>query len=166
MQEELENRVVVMIESSAKLTAELLRKAIVAFLENRKRQKVLNAQNQGKQDKNAPVQETHGEMSVEDLAKQGKSLQSIPVNTDTIGDFSHYARKFGVDFAPYKVEGENKYLIFFKGADRDAINAAFTAYTSKQVDRAEPSVVDQLKDIKEHMKQPKHVKEKKKVQER
>lgn len=166
MQEELENRVVVMIESGAKLSAALLKQAIIAFLENEKRKKALKEQSQGKQEKKTPEQEPHGKMSVEDLAKQGKSLQSIPVNADTIGDFSHYARKFGVDFAPYKVEGENKYLIFFKGADRDAINAAFTAYTSKQVDRAEPSVVDQLKDIREHMKQPRYVKERKKVPER
>lgn len=166
MQEELENRVVVMIESSAKLTAALLKKALIAFLENEKRRKALKEQNQGKQEKKPAEQETHGEMSVEDLAKQGKSLQSIPVNADTIGDFSHYARKFGVDYAPFKVDGEDKYLVFFKGADRDAITAAFTAYTSKQLDRANTSVIDELKEIKDHMKAPKQDRVRKKVPER
>ena len=75
----------------------------------------------------------HGKMTVKQLAAKDKGLQSIEVTDKNIGSFNRIARKYGIDFAPFKVKGENRYLVFFKAPDADAMTAAFKEYTAKQV---------------------------------
>lgn len=66
------------------------------------------------------------------------------------------ARKYGIDFAPFKVKGENRYLVFFKGPDADAMTAAFTEYTQRQVKKASrPSILQKLELLKAQIRQPK-----------
>lgn len=81
--------------------------------------------------------EHHGKQTVKQLARQNKGLQSIEVSKDTVGDFNKVARKYGVDFAPYKVKGENTIMVFFKGPDVGAMTAAFEEYTKKLEKKAE-----------------------------
>ena len=81
--------------------------------------------------------EHHGKQTVKQLARQNKGLQSIEVSKDTIGNFNKVARKYGVDFAPYKVKGENTFMVFFKGPDVGAMTAAFEEYTKKLEKKAE-----------------------------
>lgn len=66
-----------------------------------------------------------------------------------IGSFNRIARKYGIDFAPFKVKGEKRYMVFFKAPDADAMTAAFKEYTAKQVRKAErPSVLEKLQHFK------------------
>ena len=138
MQEEVEHRIVVLIEGCAKLSERELRQALSKLMqEYQKRQHT------------APS----GKMTVKQLAAQNKGMQSIEVTNDNIGSFNRIAQKYGIDFAPFKVKGENRYLVFFKSGDMDAMTAAFKEYTAKQLDREKrPSVLANLQHFKEMLK--------------
>ena len=76
-------------------------------------------------------------------------LATIEVTDQNIGSFNRIARKYGIDFAPFKVKGEKRYMVFFKAPDADAMTAAFKEYTAKQVRKAErPSVLEKLQHFK------------------
>ena len=141
MQEEIEHKTVVLIENCAKLTERELRKAISKLLQRHNG----NLKNFSEKQ----PQEPHGQMTVKELATQNKGMQSIEVTDKNIGSFN----KYGIDFAPYKVKGQNRYLVFFKSADADAMTAAFQEYTAKQVKRAKrPSVLKKLLHFKSQTK--------------
>lgn len=140
MQEEVENRVVTLVVNAGKLTEQELRKALAAAL-----QKMKSKTQEAKSDR----QNLHGKMTVKQLAAQNQGMQSIEVSDKNIGSFNHIARKYGIDFAPFKVKGENRYLVFFKAPDADAMTAAFKEYTAKQVRKSErPSVLEKLAKFK------------------
>ena len=159
MQEEVDQRVVVMIENCSRLTASELRRAL---------EKVL-ADIRAARSQKLPKQEieAHGRMTVKELAKQGKGMQSIEVSDSTIGAFNRVARKYGIDFAPFKVKGENRYLVFFKAPDTDAMTAAFSEYTQRQVRKASrPSILKKLEHFKSLIQHPKKEKTRYKEPER
>lgn len=136
MQEEVEQRTVTLIVNTAKLTERELQKALTRLLAQMKLQQQHH--------------EKHGKMTVKQLAAQNRGMQSVEVTDENIGSFQHVARKYGVDFAPFKVKGESKYLIFFKSGDKDAMTAAFEEYSKKlltQKDR--PSVRSKIQELKE-----------------
>lgn len=135
MQEEVEQRVVTLIVNCSKLTEQELRKALGKLLTH------LKTQHQTKQ--------PHGKMTVKKLAAQNRGLQSVEVTDQNIGSFNRIARKYGIDFAPFKAKGQDRYLIFFKGQDADAMTAAFKEYTEQIVNRkSSPSVLAKLEQFK------------------
>lgn len=159
MQEDIENKVVVLIENCSKLTASELRRALEKVLAQVKNG---HGQKLPKQKK-----EAHGKMTVKELAAKDKGMQSIEVNDSNIGSFNRIARKYGIDFAPFKVKGENRYLVFFKAPDADAMTAAFTEYTQKQIRKASrPSILQKLELFKAQVKHPKKEKTRHKEPER
>ena len=140
MQEEVESKVAVLIVNTGKLTEQELRKALAVMLCELK-------------DKMNDAKHPHGKMTVKQLAAQNQGMQSIEVSDKNIGSFNRIARKYGIDFAPFKVKGENKYLIFFKAPDKDAMTAAFKEYTAKQIGRTKrPSVLQKLQYFKSLIK--------------
>ena len=141
MQEEVEQRIVVLIEGCAKLSERELRQALSKLMQEMQKKRQTG--------KSAPS----GKMTVKQLAAQNKGMQSIEVTNDNIGSFNRIAQKYGIDFAPFKVKGENRYLVFFKSGDMDAMTAAFKEYTAKQLDREKrPSVLEKLQHFKEMLK--------------
>lgn len=96
MQEEVEQRVVTLAINCTKLTEQELKKALTKLLQHWKncRQKV-----------------PHGKMTVKQLAAQNRGLQSVEVTDQNIGSFKKIARKYGIDFAPYKAKGQDRYPI-------------------------------------------------------
>ena len=100
MQEEVEQRVVTLIVNCAKLTEQELKKALAKLLEQMKSQK--------------HSKQLHGRMTVKQLAAQNKGMQSIEVTDKNIGSFSKIARKYGIDFAPFKAKGQDRYLVFLR----------------------------------------------------
>lgn len=144
MQEEVEQRIVSLMISCGKLGEQEFRKAVAKLLEQLK-----NDYQKYQHGKANP----HGKMTVKQLAAKDKGLQSIEVTDQNIGSFNRIARKYGIDFAPFKVKGEVKgekrYMVFFKAPDADAMTAAFKEYTAKQVRKAErPSVLEKLQHFK------------------
>jgi hypothetical protein len=135
MQEEVEQRVVTLIVDCSKLTEQALMDAL---------RKVLQKLKEKKQNK-----QPHGKMTVKQLAAQNKGLQSIEVTDKNIGSFTKIARKYGIDFAPFKAKDQDRYLIFFKAQDTDAMTAAFQEYTAKVVKKKErPSILEKLAQFK------------------
>src|SRR5574344_665255 len=121
MQEEVEQRVFTLIVNCTKLTEQELRKALGKLLTH------LKTQHQTKQ--------PHGKMTVKKLAAQNRGLQSVEVTDQNIGSFNRIARKYGIDFAPFKAKGQDRYLIFFKSQDAAAMTAAFKEYTEQIVNK-------------------------------
>ena len=150
MQEEVENRAVTLVISATKLTARLLKAAILKYLASRKEKKLAKA-------RAAPEKPT-GKQTVKQLIGQNQGVSNIEITDPSIKEFEKIARKYGVDYAVKKDRSTSppKYLIFFKGRDADALTAAFTEYTSKKVKKAEkterPSVLAKLSQFKEMVK--------------
>ena len=99
MQEEVEQRVVTLAINCTKLTEQELKKALVKLLQHWKMH-----QQKG----------PHGKMTVKQLAAQNRGLQSVEVTDQNIGSFKKIARKYGIDFAPYKAKGQDRYLVFLR----------------------------------------------------
>jgi hypothetical protein len=143
MQEEVENRTVALAINTSKLTAGILKSAILKYLEAQK-----------KKGRDSP-QIPHGKQSIKDLAKQNQGMSNIEVTDKNIRSFERVAKKYGVDFAikKDKTVSPPKYLVFFKGRDADAITAAFTEFTAKTMKKAaRTSVLAQLKKFTELVK--------------
>lgn len=126
MQEEVEQRIVSLMISCGKLGEQEFRKAIAKLLEQLK-----NDRQKHQYSKANP----HGKMTVKQLAAKDKGLQSIEVTDQNIGSFNRIARKYGIDFAPFKVKGEKRYMVFFKAPDADAMTAAFKEYVHQDQER-------------------------------
>lgn len=136
MQEEVENKSIALSIKTTKLTANVLKAALLkALAEMEKKQK------------NPKVYK--GKQSVKRLVRQGAGVSNIEVTDGNIKSFEKVARKYGIDFALKKDASTNppRYLVFFKSRDADALTAAFQEYSGKVVkskNREKPSVRKQL----------------------
>lgn len=135
MQEDIERRTVAVSINAAKLTSRTLAKALAAVL--RKIQK-----------EHRKAQTPQGRQSVKKLMNHRVSTNSLDLSGDT-KLFDRVARKYNVDYAFHKT-GPNKYLLFFKAGQADAITAAFSEYTKLIMGRSKnrrPSILQQLKNL-------------------
>ncbi len=145
VEQEIGRQIIVVIKGAARLTPRLLVKALKFA---------------GKT-ATAPVKihkkQRHGKMTVKELAEQNRGMTSIELHDSGFRVFSRTAKKYGIDFAPYKVKGENKFMIFFKAPDTDAMTACVQEYTRKQMQMAakqRPSVRKKLNNIQAGLKNP------------
>ena len=140
MQEEVDSRTVALVINSAKLTGRVFKTAIDKYITYCKNQKL---------QKQTVI--PHGKQSVKQLIGQNQGVTSIESNDPDIKAFDKVARKYGVDYAVKKVRednGKTKYVIFFKGRDKDAITSAFKEYTAKSMEKAKkPSILKKLKEL-------------------
>ena len=75
----------------------------------------------------------------------GESVNSIEVEAPKL--FDRMARRFHVNYAFYKT-GPDKYLLFFKTGQADAMTACFSEYSRKVLDKSKSQRVpirEQLK---------------------
>ena len=124
MQEEVEQKSVTLIINSTKFTGRVLKNAIAKYMAHLK----------NKQHGKAPVV-SHGKMSVKQLAALDQGMSSFEMQQDDgIRKFERVCRKYHVDYAVKKVKGDHpRYIIFFKGRDKDALTSAFTEFMEKSV---------------------------------
>lgn len=139
MQEDIEHRTVTMVISGGKFTGRMLKHAIAKLLAHMK----------NKHHRHKDVT-PHGKQSVKQLIGQNAGVSNIEVTDDGIKAFERIARKYGVDFAIKKVDGEHpKHMVFFKARDADALTAAFQEYTGKRMLKEKrPSVLKLLNHFK------------------
>ena len=145
MQEEVENKTLTLIVSGSKFTGRLLKAAISKYTAHRRNVK-LDKQRR----RETPVVHL-GRQTVKQLTNQNQGVSSIDFQDRDIRRFERIARKYGVDYAVRRDRSATppKYLIFFKGRDTDAINAAFQEYLGRKVRRASrPSVLERLERFK------------------
>ena len=112
MQEEVENKSVAISIKATKLTANVLKAALLkALAEMEKKQK------------NPKVYK--GKQSVKHLVRQGAGVSNIEITDGNIKSFEKVARKYGIDFALKKDASTQppRYLVFFKSKDADALTA-------------------------------------------
>lgn len=91
-------------------------------------------------------QTPHGKQTVKKLMAHGTSTNSLELSGDT-KLFDRVARKWNVDYAFYKT-GPDKYLLFFKTGQADAMTACFSEYSRKVLDKSKSQRVpirEQLK---------------------
>ena len=79
-------------------------------------------------------QTPHGKQTVKKLMAHGASTNSLELSGDT-KLFDRVARKWNVDYAFYKT-GPDKYLLFFKTGQADAMTACFSEYSRKVLDKS------------------------------
>ena len=92
-------------------------------------------------------QTPHGRQSVKKLMGHGATTNSIELSGDTKA-FDRVARKWNVDYAFYKT-GPDKYLLFFKSGQADAITACFSEYSRKVLNKSKSRRIP----IREQLKQ-------------
>ena len=134
MQEESSQRTVALVVRAARLTEEILKRAIIAYLRDQA---------------NMEVPESHGKMSVRELMGKDQGANTMDINNGNIRDFDRMAAKYNIDYAIKKDRSENppKYVVFFKGRDADVISRAYCDLNEKKSKR--PSVREKLKKFRE-----------------
>ena len=131
MQEEVENRTLTLVVSGTKFTGRMFKAAISKYMAHRKEKKL-----EKQRSRDAPVV-PHGKQTVKQLVGQNQGISNIEITDPSIKEFEKIARKYGVDYAIHRDKSVSppKYVIFFKGRDSEAINAAFTEYSAGQIQR-------------------------------
>ena len=131
MQEELEQRTVSVSIQAAKLSGRVLRAAIAAVLQKMEQERTMPKV---------------GRNSMKRLTYKDPGANTIEVS-GRIRSFERYARKYGINYALKKDKSKEPpvYLVFFKGRDQDALNAAFREFSQKQIQKAnKPSIHKRL----------------------
>lgn len=145
MQEEVTGKAVALIIDGAKMSEQVLEKALQKFLEAQK---------------NKSPKIHRGKQTLKQLAGQNAGLANIEISDRNIKAFTHVAKKYHVDFALKKdtTAEQPRYLVFFKSRDADAITAAFQEFASRKMGRDEkPSIRERLAQAKEQAeKKPEH----------
>jgi hypothetical protein len=98
----------------------------------------------------------HGKQTVKKLMAHSGEKNSIELSGDT-KQFDRVARKWNVDYAFYQT-GPDKYLLFFKSQQADAITACFSEYSKKVLEKSKSQRVpirEQLKRAAEQIVQHK-----------
>ena len=141
MQEEVTGKAVALIIDGAKMSEQVLEKALQKFLEAQK---------------NKSPKMHRGRQTLKQLAGQNAGLANIEISDKNIKAFTHVAKKYHVDFALKKdtTAEQPRYLVFFKSRDADAITAAFQEFASRKMGRDEkPSIRERLAQAKEQAAQ-------------
>ena len=141
MQEEVTGKSVALIIDGAKMSEQVLEKALQKFLEAQK---------------NKSPKMHRGKQTLKQLAGQNAGLANIEISDKNIKAFTHVAKKYHVDFALKKdtTAEQPRYLVFFKSRDADAITAAFQEFASRKMGRDEkPSIRERLAQARERLAQ-------------
>lgn len=139
MQEEVNSKTVSFYVRTGKMTASVLKVVLQTYLQSQK-----HKQNRKAAAKNQPKQ---GKITMKELARQNDGMVNIEITPKNIKSFERYARKYGINYALKKDKTKDPpvYLVFFKGKDQDALNAAFREFSQNQIKRANrPSIHKKL----------------------
>ena len=128
MKEEVEQKTIALSVRTARMTADVLHRAMRKFLESQKHK---------------AHKLPHGKQTLKQLMKQNTGVSSIEVTQDNIKSFVASAKKYGIDFALKKDAMENppRYMVFFKGRDADVMTQAFKEFSNKNLEKdKKPSI--------------------------
>lgn len=137
MQEEVENRTVNLVISTTKLTGRALLSAFRKYLQYRKSRK---------------AEKSVGEQTIGELLGQNQGASNIEIEKTDIQGFKKILGKYGIDYAITKDPSQtpNRYLVFFKARDGDAMTAAFKEYSASLMQKQrKASVLQQLHKLKQ-----------------
>ena len=146
MQEDVEQKTLMLIVNGSKFTGRLLKAAITKYMAYRREKKL-----EKQRSRDSPVT-PKGKQTVKQLTQQNQGVSNIDIQDKEIRQFERIARKYGVDYAVKKDRSTSppKYMIFFKGRDADAITAAFQEYMGRKLRReTRTSVLERLEQYKD-----------------
>lgn len=134
MQEEVNQKVVGLCISGGKISARILKNAIIKALkameklDGEARRSLQARQARAKAEKEEGYR---GKISIGKLKKENKELSNIEITDQNIKSFEKYARKYEVEYSLKKDKSVNppRYFVFFGAKDVDSITAAFKEYT-------------------------------------
>ena len=134
MQEEIEQKTMTLSINATKFSGRVLKAAITKYLAHRSAKK-----HERQREKTDVI--PHGKQKVKELIGQNAGVANVDVKDEDLKGFERIARKYGVDYAVRRVKGQNKYLVFFKSRDADAITSALKEFTQKKTrDQNRPSL--------------------------
>ena len=127
MQEEVNEKTISLCIKGGKITAQILKAALIKLLAEMDKKKK-------QQEKGKGQCKRTGKQSIKSLQKSGAQITNIVVTDNNIKSFDRVARKYGIDYSLKKVEQEGKteYLVFFKAKDVDVMTAAFKEYLTME----------------------------------
>lgn len=141
MQDEINEKTIVLSIRGAKITARILQNAIKAILAEIQKEFA-------KKQQTIP----HGKQTLKQLMRQNTGVSNIEITADNIKAFEHTAKKYGIDFALKKDVSEvpPRYLVFFKGRDADVLMSAFKEFSAKKLTQEQkPSIRKLIVSLKE-----------------
>ena len=145
MQDEINEKTIVLSIRGAKITARILQQAIKAILAEIQKE-------MAKKQQTIP----HGKQTLKQLMRQNAGVSNIEITEDNIKAFEHTAKKYGIDFALKKDVSEvpPRYFVFFKGRDADVLMSAFKEFSAKKLTQEQkPSLRKNLSVFKEAARQ-------------
>ena len=156
MQEEVNEKTISLCIKGGKITAQILKAALIKLLAEMDKKKK-------QQEKGKGQCKRTGRQSIKSLQRSGAQITNIVVTDNNIKSFDRVARKWNVDYAFYQTE-PGKYLLFFKsGQDVDVMTAAFKEYTSETLKKQKrESVRQKLEKVKEELSNHRQLKKEKK----
>ena len=165
MQEEVNEKIITLSVQGARITASMVKAAMRKFLmelerEGQKSSQIKQAEKQGqarergieKEKQRQEKKKPHGKQTIKQLQEQGAQLTNIQITNQNIKSFDRVARKYGIDYSLKRDDSvtPQRYLVFFKAKDADALTSAFEEFTNRKLKTKEkPSVLEQLNKLKE-----------------
>lgn len=144
MQEEVNEKTISLCIKGGKITAQILKAALIKLLAEMDKKKKQQQKGKGQCKRT-------GKQSLKSLQKSGAQITNIVVTDNNIKSFDRVARKYGIDYSLKKVEqdGKTEYMVFFKAKDVDVMTAAFKEYTSETLKKQKrESVRQKLEKVK------------------
>lgn len=156
MQDEVNEKTVSLCVNGGKISARILKAAMLRALAKMEQEKRNGKQKQAEKKAMQESQEGgavyHGKQSMEKLMEQGCQLSNIEVTDGNIKSFEKCARKYSIDFSLKKDTSISppRYFVFFRAKDVDVMTAAFKEYTGKSLSKSKkPSIRKKLEQAKE-----------------
>lgn len=117
-----------------KVTANLLKAAMVKALAKMEQEKKQQGQKQPQKEKEDKTYK--GKQSLDKLMKQNVQLSNIEITDGNIKSFERVAKKYSIDFSLKKdvTADPPRYYVFFKARDADVMTAAFKEYTGQTLE--------------------------------
>lgn len=140
MQDEVNEKTVSLCISGGKISARILKSAMVKALAKMKQGK-----RQGRQpaEKSKETARYRGKQSMAKLQSQNVELSNIEVTDKNIKSFEKYARKYGIDYCLKKDRSADppRYYVFFKARDVDTMTAAFKEYSGVELKKSKKTSI-------------------------
>lgn len=127
MQEEVTRKTIALAIKTAKLDGKVLQAALRKLLQLYR--KARDTPHRGKQ-------------TLKQLMRHGTGVSNIEITDANIKAFESTAKKYGIDFALKKAD--DRYLVFFKGRDADALTAAFKEFSAKKLTQEQKPPIRKL----------------------
>lgn len=149
MQDEVNEKTVSLCIRCGKVTANLLKAAMVKALAKMEQEKKQQGQkiSQKQLQKEKEDKTYKGKQSLDKLMKQNVQLSNIEITDGNIKSFERVAKKYSIDFSLKKdvTADPPRYHVFFKARDADVMTAAFKEYTGQTLNKdKKPSVRKKL----------------------